>query len=199
VAEDADASRFRDGDPDAVRAVYRAYAGVVFGVAYKLLGDRGLAEEAAQQTFIQAWRGARSYDPTRELGPWLATIARRVAIDIHRREERRTHDAIDDVNPGHPAVVTLPASIDAAFEVAEVRAAVAELPDDERQVVRLQYLDGLTQSEVAERLEVPLGTVKSRSFRAYRRLASRLGHLQNGVGANHDEAGNVEDTRKMHR
>jgi RNA polymerase sigma-70 factor (ECF subfamily) len=96
-------------------------------------------------------------------------------------------------------VVTLPASIDAAFEVAEVRAAVAELPDDERQVVRLQYLDGLTQSEVAERLEVPLGTVKSRSFRAYRRLASRLGHLQNGVGANHDEAGNVEDTRKMHR
>jgi RNA polymerase sigma-70 factor (ECF subfamily) len=199
VVDEADASGFRDGDPDAVRAVYRAYGGVVFGVAYKLLGDRGLAEEAVQQTFVQAWRGARSFDPARDLGPWLATIARRVAIDIHRREQRRVHATVDEIHDGHPAVTTLPPSVDTAFEVAEVRAAVAALPDEERGVVRLQYLEGLTQSEVAERLGVPLGTIKSRSSRAYRRLASRLGHLRDDTGANQDEPGNVHPRRRTNR
>jgi RNA polymerase sigma-70 factor (ECF subfamily) len=199
VVEEPDAERFRDGDPDAVRAVYRAYGGLVFGIAYKMLGDRGLAEEASQQTFVQAWRGARAFDPTRELGPWLATIARRVAIDIHRREARRTHDHLDDVDPGHPAVVTLPPSTDTAFEVAEVRAALADLSTDEQQVVRLQYLEGLTQAEVSERLGVPLGTVKSRSFRAYRHLATRLGHLREGTDANQDDVGHVHARGEANR
>jgi RNA polymerase sigma-70 factor (ECF subfamily) len=199
VVQEADTRRFRDGDPDAVRAVYRAYGGVVFGVAYKLLGDRGLAEEAVQQTFVQAWRGAHSFDPTRELGPWLATIARRVAVDIHRREERRAHGTIDDVHAGHPAVTTLPPTVDTAFEVAEVRAAVGALPAEERDVVRLQYLEGLTQAEVAQRLGVPLGTIKSRSSRAYRRLAARLGHLRDDAGANQDEPENVHPGTRRDR
>ena len=89
-------ARFRDGDPDAVRAVYREYGKLVYSVAHRALGSRELAEDAAQQTFVQAWRAARSFDPGRELGPWLVTIARRVAIDIHRRERRRDHDSIDE-------------------------------------------------------------------------------------------------------
>ena len=61
--------RFRDGDPDAVRAVYREYGRLVYSVAHRALGNRELAEDAAQQTFVQAWRAARSFDPGRELGP----------------------------------------------------------------------------------------------------------------------------------
>lgn len=178
VLDEPDASRFRDGDPDAVRAVYRAYGGLVFAVAHRVLGDRGLAEEATQQTFVQAWRGASSFDPSRELGPWLATIARRVAIDVHRRESRGVHGRLDDVPAAHPAVVTLPESAEAAYDAWEVRRALEDLPAEERDVVRLQHLDGLTQTEIAAKLNVPLGTVKSRSVRAYRRLASRLGHLR---------------------
>ncbi len=177
VLAEAVASRFCDGDPDAVRVVYREYGRLVFAVAYKVLGNRGLAEEATQQAFLQAWRGARSFDPTRDLAPWLATIARRVAIDIHRREARRVHERLEDVG-SDPAVVTLPESAEAAYDVWEVRRAIDELPEDERAVVRLQHLEGLTHAEIAARLGVPAGTVKSRSFRAHRHLAARLGHLK---------------------
>ena len=174
---EGDLAGFRDGDPDAVRAAYREYGRLVFAVAHKVLGDRGLAEEATQQAFVQAWRSARSFDPTRELGPWLATIARRVAIDVHRREARRAHQPIDEVT-SDPALVTLPESAEAAYEAWEVRRALDDLPAEEREVVRLQHLEGLSQSEVAQRLGVPIGTVKSRSFRAHRHLAARLGHLR---------------------
>jgi RNA polymerase sigma-70 factor (ECF subfamily) len=82
------------------------------------------------------------------------------------------------VAPAHPAVVTLPPSAEQAYDVWEVRRAIDELPEEERQVVRLQHLDGLTHAEVAARLDVPVGTVKSRSFRAHKRLAGRLGYLR---------------------
>lgn len=181
VADEPDAARFRAGDPDAVRAVYRAYGGLVYAVAHRVLGDRALAEEATQQAFVQAWRAAGSFDAGRELGPWLATIARRAAIDVHRREARRAHDRLDDVPSAHPAVVTLPRSGESAYDAWEVRRALSALPDEEREVVRLQHAGGLTQSEVAAKLGIPLGTVKSRSARAYRRLAGLLGHLREGA------------------
>src|SRR5215471_18092079 len=69
------AAEFAAGDPDAVRAVYQTYGRLVYSVAFKVLGDAGLAEDATQQTFLQAWRAAPAYDPARALGPWLATIA----------------------------------------------------------------------------------------------------------------------------
>ena len=172
------ATRFRDGDADAVRAIYREYGRLVYAVAHKVLGSKTLAEDATQQAFVQAWKAAASYDPARELGPWLATIARRAAIDVHRRELRRPAVALDDVAASHPAVVSLPPSAEQAYDVWEVRRAIDELPEDERSVVRLQHLDGLTQAEVATRLDLPVGTVKSRSFRAHKRLAGRLGYLR---------------------
>jgi RNA polymerase sigma factor (sigma-70 family) len=180
VLAEGDATRFRDGDPDAVRAVYQEYGRLVYAVAYKVLRDRGLAEEATQQAFVQAWRGARRFEPTRELAPWLATIARRVAIDIHRRESRQVHERLDDVGT-NPAIVVLPESAESAYDVWEVRRAVDELPAEERDVVRLQHLEGLTHVEIADRLGVPTGTVKSRYFRAHRHLAARLGHLREGM------------------
>jgi RNA polymerase sigma factor (sigma-70 family) len=170
--------RFRDGDPEAVRLVYRSYGRLVYAVAYRVLGDRGLAEEATQQTFLKAWRAAGSLDESREMGPWLATIARRVAIDVHRSEARRSADELESVAPGDPALVTQPHSAEAVYDVWEVRRAVAELPPEEQEIVRLQHFEGLTHTQIAERLKLAVGTVKSRSFRAHKRLAAQLGHLQ---------------------
>jgi len=171
-------SRFAAGDEDAVRTVYRAYGRLVFAVAYKVLGDRGLAEEATQQAFLQAWRAAASFEPSKELGPWLATIARRAAIDVHRREARHAHIPLEDADPAAPDLVSLPPSVDRIYDTWQVRQALSELSPDEANLVRLQHMEGLTQSQIAERLNIPVGTVKSRSFRAHRRLAGLLGHLR---------------------
>jgi RNA polymerase sigma-70 factor (ECF subfamily) len=159
--------RFRDGDPDAVRAVYKEYGRLVYAVAYRALGDPGLADEAAQQTFVKAWRASASVDADRELGPWLVAIARRVAIDIHRREARRAAAPLDAVE-SDPALATPADSAEAMYDVWEVRQAVEALPGDEREVVRLQHFEGMTHVQIAERLGIAVGTVKSRSFRAHR-------------------------------
>lgn len=169
---------FAAGNPDAVRAVYGAYGRLVYAVAYKLLGDRELAEEATQQAFVQAWRAAGSYDPAREMGPWLATIARRAAIDVHRREARSGHGSLDDADPADPALISLPPSVEQVYDVWEVRRAIGTLDPADAELVRLQHFDGLTHAQIAERLGVPVGTVKSRSFRVHRRLAGLLGHLR---------------------
>jgi RNA polymerase sigma factor (sigma-70 family) len=178
VVDRGELVRFRSGDPDAVRAVYRAYGALVFAVAYKTLGSRDLAEEATQQTFMKAWRAAATFDPARELRPWLATIARRTAIDIHRREARRPTERLDDA-----AMARLPDGVDRSFDVWAVREAIDELPPLEREVVRLQHLESLTHAEIGTRLGVPVGTIKSRSFRAHHRLAARLRHLRPSSGS----------------
>lgn len=164
--------RFRSGDPGAVRELYDAYGRSVFSVAYQALGDRGLAEEAVQQTFLQAWRAAGRFDPDREPGPWLYAIARRVAVDLYRRERR--HLAADE----EPEVAVLPPSFEATWETWEVRLALDQVPEDEQAILRATYYLGFTQEETAERLGIPLGTVKSRSHRAHRRLAGLLSHLK---------------------
>ncbi len=169
---------FRRGDDEAVRAVYRAYGRLVFSVALRTLGRRDLAEEATQQTFVQAWRAGDRLDPGRDPGPWLATIARRAAIDIYRRERRRRVEALEGLSPDDPAVTTLPPDIDRWHDRWQVRHAIDALVPDEREVVRLQHIEGLTHAKIAERLGVPVGTVKSRSHRAHRRLAESLSHLR---------------------
>jgi RNA polymerase sigma-70 factor (ECF subfamily) len=169
---------FRRREESAVRDLYQEYGRLVYSVTHRVLGRHDLAEEATQQTFVQAWQAAERVDVDRELAPWLATIARRVAIDVYRRESRRPTSALNDVASDDRAVVTLPPDLDTLDAVWQVRQAIDELPPDEATVVRLQHLDGLTQSEVAETLGIALGTVKSRSNRAHRRLAALLGHLR---------------------
>jgi len=172
-------ARFRDGDPEAVRLVYRAYGSLVYRVAFRVLGDRSLSEEATQQTFLRAWRAAGRFDASRELGPWLATIARRVAIDLYRREAIRTARPLESVAADDPALVG-EAATDGVLDVCAVRRAVSALPAEQQEVVRLQHFDGLAHEEIAAHLKVPVGTVKSRSHRAHRRLALELGYLRDG-------------------
>jgi RNA polymerase sigma-70 factor (ECF subfamily) len=172
--------RFRAGDPDAVRTLYAQYGGALFTVARSIVHDHELAADVVQQTFVKAWRSAASFDAGRELAPWLYSIARHTAIDALRSESRPTRG-------GHQPEVEVEVdgeSIERAWERFEVRRAIDELPPDEREVVRRSHLLGETHEQIAEQLAVPVGTVKSRSARAHKRLASALAHLEPGDAAN---------------
>ncbi len=163
--------RFRLGDEAAVKAVYDRFGGPVFALSMRILGEQGLAADATQQTFLKAWRAASTYDPERNFGPWIYAIARRTAIDIYRKQRRSV--VTDDLD-----VAVLPPGLETAWEVFEVRAAVDQLPDEERQVIKLSHFDGLTHVEIAEQLDIPVGTVKSRSHRAHQRLIELLRHVE---------------------
>ncbi len=166
-------NRFRAGDEAAIRTLYQRHGGAVFTVARSVTGDRELASEVVQQTFTKAWQAADRFDPARPIAPWLYAIARRTAIDVLRHERRPTtggHAA--ETDPGVPGP-----SFERTWEIHEVRTAIDGLPADEREVVRLSHLAGLSHPEIAERLGIPVGTVKSRSSRAHRRLAAALRHL----------------------
>ena len=178
VGDTVDLDAFRRRESGAVREMYREYGRLVYAVAHRVLGRHDLAEEAAQQTFVRAWQAADRIDVTRDPAPWLATIAKRSAIDVYRREARRYAGALGDVAANDPAVVTLPPDLDALDAVWNVRRAIDSLPADEAAVVRLQHLEGMTHTEIAEKLGVALGTVKSRSHRAHHKLAALLGHLR---------------------
>jgi len=175
--DDADLRRrFRDGDPDAVRAIYEHFARPLLSLCRSHLADVEQAKDAVQQTFLQAWRAAPSYDPDRPLAPWLFQIGRRVCIDRYRRE-RAAAERLDD-HERHPALTVAGPSMERSWIVWEVRRAIDELPADGREVIRLLHLEGYTVEQVAARLSLPVGTVKSRSFRAHRKLVAVLGHLR---------------------
>lgn len=163
--------RFRSGDEEAVKWVYSRFSGAVFALSMNILRDQGWAADATQQTFVKVWRAAGSFDPTRAIEPWIYSIARRTAIDIYRKERRGP--IIDVVETGEPGP-----SMDRIWEVYQVRLAVDQLSDDEREVVRMSHFEGLTHPEIAERLDIPVGTVKSRSHRAHKNLLILLAHLE---------------------
>lgn len=168
--------RLQAGDQHAVAELYSRYSKGVWAVAYRMLERRDLADDATQQTFVQAWQHAASLDPERDPGPWLRTVARRCAITALRREKPGSVVSLED--HGRTLESADGDRSDRAYEIWQVRRAVDALPPEERETLRLTHYGGLSHQEAAERLGVPVGTVKSRSGRAYKRLADRLGHLR---------------------
>ena len=166
---------FIAGDPDAVRGIYQRFARPVATVARSIVGhDQTLIDDVVQQTFTKAWQASHTIDPSRDLAPWIYAIARRTAIDAVRHERRPTRG---DHAPETDAPVTS-VSMEQTWEAFEVRQALDTLPPDERTVLLLNHVGGLSHTEIADRLGVPVGTVKSRSHRALRRLGASLQHLQ---------------------
>jgi len=199
VADDhALAEALQRGEHDAVRELYSRFGGLVFAVTLRMLSDRQRAEEATQQTFLQAWRNADRFEAGRDFAPWLATIARRAAIDIGRHEARRPADALDDAPVDDSALAHSDPSAEQVERVWAVRAAIEQLDSADGELVRLQHLEGLTHAEIADRLGIAIGTVKSRSFRAHRRLSQKLSHLRGdhdaevSGDANRNGSGGVE-------
>jgi RNA polymerase sigma-70 factor (ECF subfamily) len=173
---------FRRREDAGVRAVYREYGRLVYAISLRALGQKHLAEDATQQTFVQAWQAADRFQTDRELAPWLATIARRVAIDIHRRETRRSSSSsLEEVSATDPALITMPAGLEQWYEAWQVRQAIDALPPDEREVVRLQHLEGLTHTEIAERLGIPPGTGEVAIAPRPPALGGRAEHLAGGA------------------
>lgn len=167
------AQRFADADPDAIRELYARFGRPLFTVAHAVLHDRALAAEAVQATFVKAWRAAESYDASRPLAPWLYSIARRTAIDVARSERRHVGTELRDTDASETPVM-----MEHVWEAWQVRRAVDQLEPREREIVRLQHFEQLTHQEIAVRLSIPVGTVKSRSHRAHQRLAGALTHLR---------------------
>lgn len=166
-------ARFRAGDHQALTELYSEYGGAVYTVAMSILRNRELAGDATQQTFVNAWRNASTFQSERKFAPWIYAIARNASLDLLRAEARRESVSVSgDVDTPHN-----PPGIEAAWETFEVRLAIDQLPEKERLVVKLTHLDGHTHSQTAERLGISVGTVKSRSHRAHQRLASLLRHL----------------------
>ncbi len=191
------------GSHDALALLYDRHGDAVFAVAARLTSDRGIAEEVVQETFLALWNRAEIFDPTiGSLAAWLHTIARNRTVDRLRAGGRRSmtiplsgavsgrsRDVAGDVRAdalervlasGEMVAGSMPApSPESAFELVELRqaiqAALAGMPDDERAVIELAYGEDLTQSEIAERLGWPLGTVKTRTRRGLGRLRRILG------------------------
>jgi len=160
-------------DEAALAELYDRFGRPAYGLALRVLRDPSLAQDAVQEAFLAAWRTAASYDARRaKAGTWLLTIVHRRAVDLVRREHRRRGAPREDA--------PVPAG-DATDEEAwvreqrrEVQAALAQLPPDQREALELAYYGGLTQSELAERLGVPLGTIKSRMFAGLSKLRDLL-------------------------
>jgi RNA polymerase sigma-70 factor, ECF subfamily len=163
--------RTGDGDRGAFEVLYRRYSRPVFGLALRRLGDRGRAEDAVQETFASIWRAARSYRPERGPGaPWLYAVARNAIIDRSRARNEPPAEAPDEASPESGP----PERVEAGWTAWRVHRALEELSPNERAVIELAYWSGLSQSEVAEYLGIPLGTVKTRTRAALTHLANQL-------------------------
>jgi RNA polymerase sigma-70 factor (ECF subfamily) len=164
-------TRAADGDRDAFELLYKRYARPVFGLALRRLGDRGRAEDAVQETFASIWRAARSYRPERGPGaPWLYAVARNAITDRGRARSEPPAEVPDEPSPEAGP----PEQAEAGWTAWRIHRALEELSPDERTVIELAYWSGLSQSEVAEYLGIPLGTVKTRTRAALARLANVL-------------------------
>jgi RNA polymerase sigma-70 factor (ECF subfamily) len=159
------------GDANAFELLYHRYVRSVFGLALRRLGDRMRAEDAVQETFAAVWRSARTYRPERGPGaPWLYAVARNAIVD-----RARSRNDPPGETPETPTSEPGPEErAEAAYVSWRVHRAVSGLPPNEREVLELAYYSGLSQSEVAGFLGIPLGTVKTRTRAALHRLADVL-------------------------
>jgi RNA polymerase sigma factor (sigma-70 family) len=161
-------------DEIALAELYDRFGRAAFGLALRVIRDEALAEDAVQEAFLSVWRGASRFIPERaKASTWIMTLVHRRAVDVVRREERRRADPL----PEAELDLGGPSAADSAWlrlERERVQAALSKLPDQQREAIELAYYGGFTQSELAERLGEPLGTIKSRMFAGLARLRELL-------------------------
>jgi RNA polymerase sigma factor (sigma-70 family) len=161
-------------DEVALAELYDRFGRAAYGLALRVLRDESLAEDAVQEAFLAVWRGASRFIPERaKASTWIMTLVHRRAVDLVRREERRRADPLPDVESDQGG----PSAADTAWlrlERERVQSALRKLPDQQREAIELAYYGGFTQSELAERLGEPLGTIKSRMFAGLARLRELL-------------------------
>jgi RNA polymerase sigma-70 factor (ECF subfamily) len=160
-------------DDDALAELYDRYGRVAYGLALRVLRDAALAEDAVQEGFLAVWRSADRFLAERaKPSTWILTLVHRRAVDLVRREQRRRADPLESAPD--PAGRASDEEMELRSRRRIVQDALRRLPDDQREALELAYYGGFTQSELAERLGVPLGTIKSRMFTGLRRLRDLL-------------------------
>jgi RNA polymerase sigma-70 factor (ECF subfamily) len=165
-------ARIGERDMDAFEALHQRYVRSVFGLALRRLRDRGHAEDAVQEAFTAIWRSAASYRPERgPAGGWLYTVARNAIVDRLRRSGPATDSELPELASSDPGP---PDRAEEAYTSWRVHRALEELQPREREVIELAYWGDMSQSEVAEYLHLPLGTVKTRTRSGLARLAAVL-------------------------
>jgi RNA polymerase sigma-70 factor (ECF subfamily) len=179
-AEDALLISVGRKDRRAFESLYDGYAGAVYSLAVRMLGDRQAAEDIAQEVFIAIWRAARDFDPARgSARSWILSLAHHKSVDALRRKRLRSTE---------PLLEAATASADVVDEAlrgvtaSEVRRALGALSDGQREAIVYAYYGGYTQQEIARRLGVPLGTVKTRMRDGMQRLRAALAHQAKGTG-----------------
>jgi RNA polymerase sigma-70 factor (ECF subfamily) len=177
ASDDTLLASFALGDADAAAAFIRRYQGKVYGLARSMVGDPSLAEDVAQEAFVRAWRHAPAYDSRRgSVHTWLLVITRNLAIDAMRmrRAQPVDPDVFNDLDLEASAHTGPEAIAEVNAEVREVRAALAELPEDQRRALVLAALCGRTAQEISESESIPLGTAKTRIRTGLRKVRSSM-------------------------
>ena len=162
------------GDAAALERLYQLHRALAHNVAFRVLRERTLAEDAVQEGFLELWRTARKFDHERSsVRGWLCVLVHRRAVDLARREAaRRARD--ESAAPPHPESYTAEEIVLQRYDRRRVQKGLEQLALPQRELVELAYWGGLTQSQLAERFELPLGTVKSRMFSAFKELRVAL-------------------------
>ena len=162
-----------------LEALYDAHHRQAIGLAYRILGDMGDAEEAVQEVFLSAWRSGHTYDPARgSTHTWILSMVRNRSIDVLRARQRRpVQQLAEGVDP--PDSSDVPAQAVSNVDAETARAAMNSLPPEQKEVIELAYFAGLSHSEIAAKLAAPIGTVKGR-------IRLGLDHLRVAMGVHHD-------------
>ena len=167
-------ARCARGDDRALGLLYDRHGGPAFGLAVRILRDAALAEDAVQEAFMGVWRDAARFDRSRaSASTWILSLVHHKAVDLVRRERARPADPTESV-PDRAAPGDVVDDVDRAFERERIDVALERLPAAQREVLELAYFGGFSQSELAERLGEPIGTVKSRTHTALGRLRALL-------------------------
>ena len=162
-------------EQSALAELYDRFGRPAYGLALRILRDEALAEDAVQEAFLALWRTAARFVPERgKASTWILTLVHRRAVDIVRREERGRADALEQT-PEPQSRDTVDEEAWLRLRRERVQDALRKLPDQQREAIELAYYGGFTQSELAERLGQPLGTIKSRMFLGLTRLRELLG------------------------
>jgi len=161
-------------EQSALAELYDRYGRTAYGLAFRILRDGTLAEDAVQEAFLTVWRTASRFVPERgKASTWILTLVHRRAVDVVRREQRRRAESLD--RAPEPAVEGVDEDAWLRLQRERVQEALRNLPDAQREALELAYYGGFSQSELAERLGQPLGTIKSRMFTGLSRMRELLG------------------------
>jgi RNA polymerase sigma-70 factor, ECF subfamily len=174
LSDEALLSLVAASDDDALAELYDRFGRVAYGLALRILRDEALAQDAVQEAFLGVWRSADRFLAERaKASTWILTLVHRRAVDLVRREDRRRGEPLESApEPAAPETTEDEATL--GFQRRLVQEALSQLSPEQRQALELGYYGGLTQSELAEQLGQPLGTIKSRMFSGLSRLRDLL-------------------------